>query len=91
MSIALIKEELYFTLLVTSAAKTLLSISNNGINPITLSKQTGNHLNMDIINTFNISPPSLPTAANSPARRALPRTRCWDGDPGRVSTAHTQT
>ncbi len=37
-------------LLVTSAVKTLLSISQNGISPITLNKQIDNHLNMDIIN-----------------------------------------
>jgi hypothetical protein len=36
--------------LVTSAVRTLLSIFQNGINPITLNKQLGNHLNMDIIN-----------------------------------------
>jgi hypothetical protein len=39
-------------LLVTSAVKTLLSISQNGIVPITLSKQFGNHLNMEFINAF---------------------------------------
>ncbi len=37
-------------LLVTLALKTLLSISQNGISPITLNKQLGNHLNKDIIN-----------------------------------------
>ncbi len=37
-------------LLVTLALKTLLSISQNGINQITLNKQLGNHFNMDIIN-----------------------------------------
>ncbi len=37
-------------LLVTSAVRTLLSISQNGINQITLKKQIGNHLNKDIIN-----------------------------------------
>ena len=37
-------------LLVTSAVKTVPSISQNGINEITLHKQWGNHLNMDIIN-----------------------------------------
>ncbi len=37
-------------LLVTLAHKTLLSISQNRISPITLNKQLGNHLNMDIIN-----------------------------------------
>jgi hypothetical protein len=36
--------------LVTSAVKTLLSISQNGINPITLSKQVVKHLNVAIIN-----------------------------------------
>jgi hypothetical protein len=37
-------------LLVTLALKALLSISQNGINQITLNRQLGNHLNMDIIN-----------------------------------------
>jgi hypothetical protein len=37
-------------LLVPSAVKTVLSISQNGINQIALNKQLGNHLNMDIIN-----------------------------------------
>ena len=37
-------------LLVTSAVKTVLSISQNGINQITLNKQLGNHLNEDILN-----------------------------------------
>ncbi len=37
-------------LLVTLTLKTLLSISQNGISPITLNKQVGNHLNFDIIN-----------------------------------------
>jgi hypothetical protein len=37
-------------LLVTLALKTILSISQNGINQIKLNKQLGNHLNMDIIN-----------------------------------------
>ncbi len=40
-------------LLVNLALKTLLSISQNGINQITLNKQLGNHLNMDIINALN--------------------------------------
>jgi len=40
-------------LLDTSAVKTVLSISQNGINQITLNKQLGNHLNMDIINASN--------------------------------------
>ncbi len=35
-------------LLVTLALKTLLSISQKGISPITLYKQFGNHLNKDI-------------------------------------------
>jgi hypothetical protein len=35
--------------LVTLALKTLLSISQNGISPITLNKQLGNHFNNDII------------------------------------------
>ncbi len=37
-------------LLVTLTLKTLLSISQNGISPITINKQLGNHLNKDIIN-----------------------------------------
>ncbi len=37
-------------LLVTLALKTLPSISQNGISPITLNKQLVDHLNMDIIN-----------------------------------------
>jgi hypothetical protein len=41
-------------LLVTLAVKTVLSISQNGINQITLNKQLSNHLNMDIINASNI-------------------------------------
>jgi len=36
-------------LLVTSAINTHFSISQNGINTITLNKQIGNPLNMDII------------------------------------------
>ena len=46
-------------LLVTFALKTLLSISQNGINQITLNKQLSNHLNMDIINA-SISLSSFP-------------------------------
>jgi hypothetical protein len=57
--------------LVTLAVKTLLSISQNGINPITLNIQLGNHLNKDNINAsislssfpfsgcFQVSVPSL--------------------------------
>ena len=37
-------------LLVTLALKTLLSISQNRMDQITLNKQLGNHLNKDIIN-----------------------------------------
>jgi len=37
-------------LLVTLALNTLLSISQNGINQITLNKQIGNHINNVIIN-----------------------------------------
>ncbi len=37
-------------LIVTLAIKTLFSISQNGISPITLNKQLGNHLGKDIIN-----------------------------------------
>ncbi len=48
--IKIFTEEHYFMLLVTTAAKTLLSISRNGINPITLNKKIGNHLNMDNVN-----------------------------------------
>ncbi len=36
-------------LLVTSAVKTVLSISQNGINHVTLNKQLGNHLNVYVI------------------------------------------
>jgi len=38
-------EELYFMLLVTSAVKTVLSISQNRMDQITLNKQNSNHLN----------------------------------------------
>jgi hypothetical protein len=41
-------------LLVTLALKTLLSISQNGINQITLNKQLGNHLDMDTINASTL-------------------------------------
>ncbi len=37
-------------LLVTSGVKTVLSISHNGISPMTFNKQLGNHLNKDILN-----------------------------------------
>jgi hypothetical protein len=37
-------------LLITLTVKTLLSISQNGISPITLNKQLGNYLNIDITN-----------------------------------------
>jgi hypothetical protein len=37
-------------LLVTLALKTLLSISQNGISPITLNKHLSNQLNKDILN-----------------------------------------
>jgi hypothetical protein len=47
-------EELYLLLLVPSAVKTVLSISQNGINQITLNKQIDNHLNMDIINASTL-------------------------------------
>jgi hypothetical protein len=43
-------------LLVTLALKTLPSISQNRINPFTLNKQLGNHLNKDIINASNDMP-----------------------------------
>jgi len=46
-------------LLVTLELKTLLSISQNGINQFTLNKQLGNHSNMDIINA-SISLSSFP-------------------------------
>jgi hypothetical protein len=52
-------EELYFTLLVISAVKTVLSISQNGISPITLNKQLGNHLNMDNISASTTLPRSI--------------------------------
>jgi hypothetical protein len=48
-------EELYFMLLVTLALETLLSISQNGINQITLNKKLENHLNNDIINVEIVS------------------------------------
>ena len=38
-------------LLVTSAVKTVLFISQNRMDQITLNKQLGNHLNKDIINS----------------------------------------
>jgi hypothetical protein len=41
-------------LLVTLALKTLPSISQNGISPITLNKQLGNHLNKDTINASSV-------------------------------------
>ncbi len=40
-------------LLVTSAVKTVLSISQNGICPNTLNKELDNHLNMDIMNVYS--------------------------------------
>ncbi len=46
-------------LLVTLALKTLLSFSQNGISPITLNKQLGNHLNMDIKNASKTLPSAL--------------------------------
>jgi hypothetical protein len=42
-------------MLVTSAVRTLLSIPQNGISPITLNKQSGNNLNVDIKNASNMS------------------------------------
>jgi hypothetical protein len=42
-------------MLVTSAVRTLLSIPQNGMSPITLNKQSGNHLNMDIIDASRMS------------------------------------
>ena len=51
-------EELYLLLLIPSAVKTVLSISQNGMNEITLNKQLDNHLNMDIINA-SIEIPSV--------------------------------
>ena len=47
---AIFTEELYFMLLVTLALKTLVSISQNGFNQITLNKQIGYNLNRHIIN-----------------------------------------
>jgi hypothetical protein len=46
-------EELYLLLLIPSAVKTVLSISQNGIDQITSNKQIDNHLNEDIINASN--------------------------------------
>jgi hypothetical protein len=43
-------EDLYSVLLVTLALKTVVSISQNGVNQITLNKQIGSHLNRHIIN-----------------------------------------
>jgi hypothetical protein len=40
-------------LLDTLALKTLVSISQNGFNQISLNKQIGNHLNRHIINASN--------------------------------------
>jgi hypothetical protein len=53
-------------LLVTLALKTLVSISRNGLNPITLNKQIDNHLNKHIINAsyakdYSLSGPSATT------------------------------
>jgi len=45
-------------LLVTSAVKTVLSISKNGMNQITSNKQIDNHLNEDVINASNILLPA---------------------------------
>jgi hypothetical protein len=45
-------------LLVTSAVKTVLSISKNGMNQITSNKQIDNHLNEDIITASNILLPA---------------------------------
>jgi len=42
--------ELYFVLLDSLALKTLVSISQNGLSPITINKQIDNHLNRHIIN-----------------------------------------
>jgi hypothetical protein len=50
-------------LLVTLAVKTLLSISQNGISPITFGKQLGNHLNKNIINASTLPFFSLPVPA----------------------------
>ncbi len=52
-------EELYLLLLVPSAVKTVLSISQNGINQITVNKQLSNHLNKDIINASKLKLASL--------------------------------
>jgi hypothetical protein len=41
---------------VTLALKTLLSISQNGINQITLNKQLDNNLNKDITNASSLGP-----------------------------------
>jgi hypothetical protein len=42
-------------LLVTLALKTLVSISQNGLSPITLNKQIDNHLNKHISTTLSYS------------------------------------
>jgi hypothetical protein len=44
-------------LLVTSAVKTVLSISQKRMDQIRLHKQLGNHLNKDIINASSRVPP----------------------------------
>ena len=42
---AIFTEELYFMLLATLAIKTLVSISRNGLNSMTLNKPIDNHYN----------------------------------------------
>ncbi len=47
-------EELYFMLLVTSAVRTLLSISRNRINQITSNNLIDNHINKHIVNASRL-------------------------------------
>jgi hypothetical protein len=49
-------EDLYFMLLVTLALKTLVSISRNGLSPITLNKPRDNNYNKHIINASTSLP-----------------------------------
>jgi hypothetical protein len=59
-------------LLVTLALTTLLPISQNGISPITLNKELGNHLNRDIINgTISLSSFPFSGCFQSPLHQAL--------------------
>ena len=62
-------------LLVPSAVKTVLSISQNGIHQITLNKQLSNHLNKDIINA-SISLSSFPFSGCFHKHRYLRKVDC---------------